>query len=162
MIKKTFILALWICASTHPAAAQDFFLVKYAKSMKKNVFVLKAQKGVPRPAGHSLSGGNPVLDYYLTKSDLSEQPRGEGQYSVSGNRYDLRDSKYTERQDVLEVKFKSRHDAEITLHFPNASNLSKADFANLMGTIFSTDAFHNFKELINNYFERRRRTCQAF
>src|SRR5947208_14774742 len=84
MIKKSFILAIWICASTHPAVAKDFFLVKYAKSMKKKVFVLKAQKGVPRSAGHSRSSGNPVLDYYLTKTDLNEQPRGEGQYSVSG------------------------------------------------------------------------------
>ena len=113
MIKKTFILAIWICASTHPAVAKDFFLVKYAKSMKKKVFVLKAEKGVPRHPGHSLSSGSPAFDYYLTKSDLSEQPRGEGQYSVSGNRYDLRDSKYTERQDMLEV-FENRVAMEVT------------------------------------------------
>ncbi len=169
MIKKTFILAIWLCASTHPSVAKDFFLVKYAKSMKKKVFILKAEKGVPRNAGRSLSSGSPVLDYYLTKSDLHEQPNREGQYSLSGNRYDLEDSKYAEQQDMLEVKFKSRHATEIRLHFPNASHLSKADFANLMGTIFSTDPedkdreqMANFKELIDNYFERRRRTCSAF
>jgi hypothetical protein len=167
MIRKTFILALWICASSHVSVAKDFFLVKYAKGMKDRVFILKAQKGVPLHAGPGLRSGSPGFDYYLTKSDLTRQPDREGQFSLSGNRYDLRDSKYAEEQDMLEVKFSSRKETEIRLHFPNASGLSKADFANLMSRIFSTDpeedknslVMDNFKELLDNYFERRRRTC---
>jgi len=164
MIKKAFILAIWICAPTHTAVAKDFFLVKYAKSMKDKVFVVKASN-VPYPAGRSLRSEGSILDYYLTKGQLSEQPNRERRYPVSGNRYELRDARYAKTRDMLEVKFNSGRQAEIKLHFPNASGLSKSDFANLMATIFLTDPedtagmMDNFKELIKDYFERRRKTC---
>ncbi len=134
MIKKAFILAIWICAPTHTAVAKDFFLVKYAKSMKDKVFVVKASK-VPYPAGRSLRSEGPILDYYLTKGQLSEQPNRERRYPVSGNRYELRDARYAKT---------------------------------LMATILLTDPedtagmMDNFKELIKNYFERRRKTCPSF
>ena len=67
MIKKAFILAIWICAPTHTAVAKDFFLVKYAKSMKDKVFVVKASN-VPYPAGRSSRQVNPPMPWRLSHS----------------------------------------------------------------------------------------------